>query len=174
MGDTRAACPGRQRRRRGGVTALTMLTVLCLALAIACGALVWQHRGVAADETARRQAMAAAERTAMNLATVDHTHARSDVDRVLAGATGDFRDQFAESADSFVSVVEDTEVTTVADRADAAVESWQGDHGTVLVQVASTVTNRTAPEPQSRVWRLRMTMDRVGEGYKTAHLEYVA
>ncbi|MGW0042805.1 hypothetical protein [Rhodococcus sp. NPDC003348] len=173
MGDTGEAAerPEPPRPRRGIVA---VLAAVCLVLAGGCAVLLWQYRAGAAEETSRQQALEAARQTAMNLATIDHEHARQDVDRVLAGATGDFRDQFADSADSLVSVVEDTRVTTVGERADAAVESWDGDHGTVLVQVSSTVTNLSAAQPQSRVWRLRMTMDRVGDGYRTATLEYVA
>lgn len=174
MGDTHAGAERPQQGQAGRRVAVAGLAAVCLVSALACGALLWQHRAAESTETSRLQALNAARETAMNLATIDHEHARRDVDRVLSGATGDFRDQFTESAKSLVSVVQDTEVTTVGENADAAVESWDGDRGTVLVQVASTVTTVSAAQPQPRVWRLRMTMDRVGDGYKTAAVEYLA
>lgn len=159
---------------RGPRVAVAALVVVCLLLAAVCGVAWWRYRQGAAEESARRAAMDAARTTALNLATIDHTTARRDVDRVLGGATGQFRDDFASSADSFVAVVEDTGVTTVGKDASAAVESWDDDHGTVLVQVVSTVTNRVEPQEKSRVWRLRMTMEDVDGGYRTAALEYLA
>lgn len=148
--------------------------VICLILAITCGVLLWQYRQSLAEESDQRKAVAAAEDTAMDLATIDHTTAQRDVERVLGGATGEFHDDFASSAESFLSVVEDTQVTTVGEDADSALESWEDDGGTVLVQVRSTVTNRVEPQEQSRVWRLRLTMTKVDGLYRTAQLEYLA
>lgn len=172
MGETGVG-DGAAGRGRGRVVR-TVLAVVCVALAVVCGVLGWQYRAAAAQESAQRDALQAARDTAMNLATIDHTSAEGDVQRVLDGATGQFRDDFAASAPSFTAVVEETEVTTVGLGADAGIESWDGDRGTVLVQVASTVTNRAEPQEKSRVWRLRMTMEKVDDRYRTATLEYVA
>ncbi|CRK52708.1 VirB8 protein [Rhodococcus sp. RD6.2] len=165
---------GRAGTTRRGRVVVAAFGVVCLLLVGVCGVLLWQYRQASALESQQRDALAAARDTAMNLATVDHATAESDVRRVLAGATGEFHDDFASSAESFVSVVKDTEVTTVGQEADAAIESWNGDSGVVLVQVRSTVTNRVQPEEKSRVWRLRLTMDEVDGVYRTAALEYVA
>ncbi|MFF0815755.1 mammalian cell entry protein [Rhodococcus sp. NPDC003318] len=172
-GDGAAAARPRVRgaaRRRLVVRALL---ALCLVLAVVCGALTWQYRQAEARESAQQGALDAARGTALNLATIDHTTAQRDVQRVLDGATGQFRDDFAASAESFVAVVEDTEVSTVGRSADAGIESWAGDRGTVLVQVASTVTNRSEPQERSRMWRLRMSMEKVDGAYRTATLEYL-
>jgi Mce-associated membrane protein len=150
------------------------LAVLCLVLVVVCGVLLWQLRQATGEEAEQRDAVAAATETAMNLATVDHASAESDVQRVLDGATGQFRDEFASSAESFVSVVKDTEVTTVAQDADAAIETWDGGSGVVLVQVRSTVTNRVEPQEKARVWRLRMTVEESGGEYRTSAVEYVS
>lgn len=159
-------------RRRRLLTAV--LTVGCLVLAALCGVSGWRLWQFDVDQSARQDAQRVARQNAMNLATIDHRHAEQDVQRVLAGATGEFRDDFQANAASFVSVVQGAEVTTVGQQADAAVESWDGAGGSVLVQVASTVTNRTQPEPQARVWRLRMTMEQVDGVFRTARLEYLA
>ncbi|GAA4486152.1 hypothetical protein GCM10023094_42040 [Rhodococcus olei] len=165
---------GRVGARRLGRVVVVVLAVGCLVLAAVCGVLIWQQWRFDADQAAQQDALAAARTVAMNLATVDHEHAEQDVERVLAGSTGEFRDDYGSNAASFVRVVQEAQVKTVGQRADAGIESWDGDHGTVLVEVASTVTNRTAAQPQARVWRLRMTMEDVDGGYKAAALEYLA
>ncbi|EME21171.1 hypothetical protein [Rhodococcus triatomae] len=172
-GSPRSVGAPRVGMSRTGRVVVAALAVVCLVLAGVSGVLLWQLRQAVVQESEQRDALAAARETATNLATVDHTTAESDVQRVLDGATGEFHDEFASSADSFVSVVKDTEVTTVAEDADAAIETWDGDRGVVLVQVRSTVTNRVEPQEKTRVWRLRLTMEQSDGSYRTSALEYV-
>lgn len=180
MGDTRVVVSGAPSGRSATRTGRGRIRPVAAALAVTCSVLIvvcvvagWRLWLFGVDQTVRQDAQQAARTTAMDLATIDHQHARQDVQRVLDGATGEFRDDFQANADAFVSVVQGTEVTTVGRQADSAVESRDGERVAVLVQVASTVTNRTQPAPQQRVWRLRMTMEKVDGVYRTARLEYL-
>jgi Mce-associated membrane protein len=160
---------GRSRIVRSG--ALGAAAVL---LAGVCGALLWHHHSVDAEQSAREGFVRAARDGATNMTTISYEHPEQDVRRVLDGATGQFHDDFEQSAESYVSVVKQAQVSAVAERVDAGIESQSGDAATVLVQVTSKVTNRSGTEPQPRVSRLRVTVERADGEYKVSKMEFVA
>ncbi|MFC9787182.1 hypothetical protein [Rhodococcus sp. NPDC127528] len=160
--------------RRSSLVLPAALGAAAVLLAGVCGVLLWHHHLVDAAQSVRESFLQAARDGATNMTTISHEHPEQDVRRVLDGATGQFRDDFEQSAESYVSVVKQAQVSAVAERVDAGIESQDGDTATVLVQVTSKVTNRSGPEPQPRVSRLRVTVDRADGGYKVSKMEFVA
>ncbi|MFE3293039.1 mammalian cell entry protein [Rhodococcus sp. NPDC059234] len=159
---------------RSGFVLPAVLGAVVALLAALCGVLLWHHHTVDAAQSERESFLQAARDGATNMTTISHEHPEQDVRRVLDGATGQFHDDFEQSAESYVSVVKQAQVSAVAERVDAGIESQGDDSATVLVQVTSKVTNRSGPEPQPRVSRLRVTVDRVDGGYKVSKMEFVA
>jgi Mce-associated membrane protein len=159
-------------RPRGALAAGTvLLAVVALLLAAACGVMLWQHRSASELQSERDTYLRVAREGALNLTTIDHNNAEADVQRVLDGATGEFYDDFERRSRGFITVVRDAKVTTVGESAVAGIETEAADSATVLVQVASRVSNGTGAQNQQRVQRLRVTVD--GEQSKISRVEYL-
>ena len=71
----------------------------CIAL---IALMLWQHQRVAAQRARDGEFVAAARVGVAALLTIDHSHARDDVQRVLDLSTGAFRDDFQSRADDFI------------------------------------------------------------------------
>ncbi|MGW6378238.1 mammalian cell entry protein [Rhodococcus sp. NPDC055112] len=158
---------------RGALAAGTaVLAVVVVLLATACGVMLWQHSSASELQSERETYLRVAREGALNLTTIDHNNAEADVQRVLDGATGEFYDDFDRRSQGFIAVVRDAKVITVGESAVAGIETEAADSATVLVQVASRVSNGTGAQDQQRVQRLRVTVD--GEQSKISRVEYLS
>lgn len=180
MGQTQSqaaepAAPEASASGRGRVNVVTALLALaCLVLAGLSGAMLWQHRTATDRESDREAFLRAARDGAIAVSTIDHDHAAADVQRVLDLSTGQFRDDFQERAEAYVSVVQRAEVSTTGAEALAGIESQDADRATVLVQLTSTVSNTAGVQDQTRPVRLRITVDKTDGRFKMSDLEFVA
>ncbi|CAB4961218.1 unannotated protein [freshwater metagenome] len=151
------------------------LTVVLVGLLVAIG-LVWSSRGDvdAGLSTAQREVSAAARAEAVAFLTVDHEDMDAVVDAVLAGATGDFAEQYAAQRDTLVSEAERTEATSTGEVVALGVGDLDDDSATVLVAANSTVTNSgTGAEGQVRYYRLRLDLVREDGRWLTSAVEFV-
>lgn len=110
---------------------------------------------------------------ALNLTTIDYTEADADVQRVIDSSTGTFRDDFQKRAGPFIEVVKQAQSKSVGEITEAGLESQQGDQAQVLVAVTVKTSSAGAEEQQPRAWRMRMTVQKVGDGAKVANVEFV-
>lgn len=151
------------------------LAVALIALLVAIGVVVASRESVDDDLSAAQREVAAAARTeAMAFLTVDHTDMDPLIDAVLAGATGDFAEQYASQRDTLTSEAIRTEATSTGEVVALGVGSLAGDSATVLVAANSTVTNTsTGSEGQVRYYRLRLDLVREGERWLTSNVEFV-
>ena len=111
---------------------------------------------------------------ALNLTTVDFHEAKADVQRILDGATGHYYDNFSERSQPYLDAVLRTQSKTVGTVTEAALESQSGDRAQVLVAVAVKTSNAVAGEQEPRLWRMRLVVQRVGDGAKVADVEFVS
>ncbi len=151
------------------------LAVVLVGLLVAIG-LVWSSRGDvdAGLSTAQREVAAAARAEAVAFLTVDHEDMDAVVDAVLAGATGDFAEQYAAQRDTLVSEAERTEATSTGEVVALGVGDLDDDSATVLVAANSTVTNSgTGAEGQVRYYRLRLDLVREDGRWLTSAVEFV-
>lgn len=151
------------------------LAVVLVGLLVAVG-LVWSSRGDvdAGLSTAQREVAAAARAEAVAFLTVDHEDMDAVVDAVLAGATGDFAEQYAAQRDTLVSEAERTEATSTGEVVALGVGDLDDDSATVLVAANSTVTNSgTGAEGQVRYYRLRLDLVREDGRWLTSAVEFV-
>ncbi|AGB24900.1 hypothetical protein Mycsm_04669 [Mycobacterium sp. JS623] len=121
----------------------------------------------------RSQFLQAARQGATNLTTIDWQQADRDVQRILDGATGGFYDDFAKRAQPFIDVVKKSQSSTVGTVTDAGLESQSADSAQVLVAVTVTTSNAGAPQPDPHGWRLRITVQHVGDQAKVSNVEFV-
>ena len=128
------------------------------------GALARQHRDVAL--AARAETLA--------LLTVDHRNMDALVDRVLAGATGEFAGDYESRRDGLVErAVAQRSISTAAVSA-LGISDLDADSATVLVAAVSRSRNdSTNGTTQSRFYRLRLAMVLHDGRWLTAGVEAV-
>jgi Mce-associated membrane protein len=110
---------------------------------------------------------------ALNLTTIDFQHVDADVQRILDSATGTFYDDFQKRSQPFTEVVKQVKSKSVGSVTEAGLESESEDQAQVLVAVAVNTTVEGQPEQQPRAWRMRITVQKVGEDTKVSNVEFV-
>lgn len=110
---------------------------------------------------------------ALNLTTIDYAHADDDVKRILDSATGQFYDEFSTRSAPFIDLVKKAQSKTVGTVTEAGVESMSANEGQVLVAVSVTTTNKGASDERPRYWRMRLTVDKNGDGAKVSKVDFV-
>jgi Mce-associated membrane protein len=110
---------------------------------------------------------------AVNLTTIDWQHADADAQRILNASTGRFYDDFAARSKSFVDVVKQAKSTSVGTVTEAGVESESADQAQLLVAVSVQETNAGAAQQQPHGWRMRVTVQKVGNDVKVANVGFV-
>ena len=151
------------------------LAVALVALLVAIGLVVTSRDAVDDDLTsAQREVAEAARVEALAFLTVDHTDMDPLIDAVLAGATGDFAEQYESQRDTLTSEAIRTEATSTGEVVALGVGDLDDDSATVLVAANSTVTNTsTGDKGQVRYYRLRLDLVREGERWLTSNMEFV-
>jgi serine/threonine protein kinase, bacterial len=100
--------------------------------------------------------------------------ADSDIQRIIDGSTGQFRDDFANRRSDFRQVVVQSNVNTQGTVNSAALESLGGSTAQVLVSATSKITNNAGASQQPRSWRLVEQVEKVGGSYKVSKVELVS
>ncbi|MFY9918548.1 MAG: Mce protein [Mycobacterium sp.] len=163
------------KRRMSHIRLATILgLVAVVALAGLCGWLGYRayEARKAADE--RNLFLQVGRQAALNLTTIDFEHADEDVQRVLDSSTGTFYDDFQARAQPFKEVVKQAKSKSVGTVAEAGVESETEDGAEVLVAVTVKTSNAGAAEQEPRAWRMRITVQKVGDEAKVANVRFVA
>lgn len=168
------AVPVPQRSRRPRFAAIAS-GVLVVAL-IAAGVLLLIDRSSANERDARRNAFVqTARQTMLNLTTIKPDTAKEDVDRILAGASGEFKSEFDGRQDPFVSVVKEASVTTEGSIIESGLESESDDgkSATVLVAARANVTMPDQSQGGPRDFRMRVTVTDDGGTLTASKVEFV-
>jgi Mce-associated membrane protein len=115
-----------------------------------------------------------ARQTAINLTTISYAEVDADIKRVLDSATGGFHDEFEHRSQPFVEVVKKVQSKTEGTIAESGLVSYTPDQAPVLVAISVKTSMGTAPpDPEPRRWRMRLTVDRTGDGAKVSNVEFV-
>jgi Mce-associated membrane protein len=141
--------PPRPRRRwagRPGRTTAALLLVLCAALA-AAGYFGAGWYGDRQTRNANQQAAAAAKQACVDFVSVSAASVDRDLQRILAGTTGDFRDEFS--------------------RGQSQVRA------TVLVAIDATVRNTNAPEGRQSHYRIQVELAHRNGKWLVSRLQFV-
>lgn len=160
---------GRRHRAR-------LVVVLGVVLVMTIGGLAgWLgYRALQAQREAALRAMFVqmARQGALDLTTIDYTHADSDVHRILDGATGKFRDDFQSRSQPLVDVVKQAQSKSQGTITEAGLESFHQDSAQVLLAVGVTTTY-AGNQSDSKAWRMRIDMQKVGNTAKMSNVEFV-
>ena len=110
---------------------------------------------------------------ALNLTTIDWHEADADVQRILDSATGTFYDDFQKRSAPFIDVVKQAQSKSVGTVTEAGLESESDNDAQVLVAVSVKTSNAGAPEQQPRAWRMRISVQKVGDQAKVSNVQFV-
>jgi Mce-associated membrane protein len=135
--------------------------------------MLWQHHRAAAQQARDGEFVEAARAGVVALLSIDHSHARDDVQRVLDLSTGAFRGDFQSRADDFVKTAQASKAVTKGSVKAAALEWAHADSGAVLVAASSQVTNSSGARDDPRPWRMSITVTRDGGQLKMSDVEFV-
>jgi Mce-associated membrane protein len=156
---------------------LRLATIVGLVLVVALAGLTgWlgfrTYQSRQADEK-RNLFLQVGRQGALNLTTIDWQQADANVQRILDSATGTFYDDFQKRAQPFVEVVKQAQSKSVGTIAEAGLESESDNGAQVLVAVTVKTSNAGAPEQAPRAWRMRISVQKVGDEAKVSNVEFV-
>lgn len=155
---------------RVAVGVLVALVVGGLVVALVVGARVRDARELA-DQ--RADAVAQARQLATNFVTLDYTTFDHDVQLVLDGSTGAFRDQFRAGVQQTRELVTRNRSVSIGTVTQAALVSGDGDSARVLLVVDTEVTNAASPQPSPRNYRVELDLRRTGDRWLASDLRFV-
>jgi Mce-associated membrane protein len=159
-----------------------LLYLALLLVACACvfgGVLAYQARADRSDARTDQErygdALASARAETEAFINIDYREAQESIDKVAAGATGEFKKQYTESADSVLEVPEQNESVMDGEVTWAGVVSVDQDSATVIAATTGTVANKASQgEPVARNFRVQLTLELVDGEWLTSNLEFVA
>lgn len=123
----------------GLATATVVVTALTIWLALGLG----EQRQ--ADQR-RQDILAAARQSALNFTSLDYRHYDRDSANVLAGATGDFKKQFAAQTEQLTELVAQNRSVSEGQILEAGIVRSDENAARVLVVADSKVTNTAVPQ----------------------------
>ncbi|MGK2870326.1 MAG: Mce protein [Mycobacterium sp.] len=161
-----------------GMSHIRLATIVGLVVVVALAGLVgwlgvraYESQGV---EAQRQLFLQVGRQGAINLTSINFEQAESDVQRILDSATGTFYDDFQQRAGPFIEVVKQAQSKSVGTVTEAGLESESDNEARVLVAVTVQTSNAGAAEQQPRLWRMRVTVQDVGdEQVKVSNVEFV-
>jgi Mce-associated membrane protein len=154
-----------------------LATIVGLVLVVAFGGLVgWlgfrAYQSHQVDQQ-RKLFLQVGRQGALNLTTIDFAHVDDDVKRILDSATGTFYDEFQQRSQPFTDVVKQVKSKSVGSVTEAGLESESANDAQVLVAVAVHTTVEGQPDQQPRAWRMRISVQKVGDDAKVSNVEFV-
>ncbi len=162
-----------QRRRSHVRQALVVGLAALTALAALVGWLGFRaYQSHRADQQ-RSLFLQVGRQGAINLTTIDWQHADTDIARILNSATGTFFDDFSKRSQPFIDVVKQAQSKSVGTVTEAGLESETANDAQVLVAVTVKTSIASAPEQNPRAWRMRVSVQKVGEDVKVSNVEFV-
>jgi Mce-associated membrane protein len=151
---------------------LVGLTIVAALIAVA-GWLGWGAYQANQVTEQRAEFLQAGRQGALNLTTVDWQHADADTQRILNSATGTFYDDFLKQSQPFIDVLKAAQARSEGTITVAGLESSSGNDAQVLVAVSVQISNAGAPVQDPRAWRMRISVQKVGDDVKMSKVEFV-
>jgi Mce-associated membrane protein len=166
---------GKWSRLRMTPPRLALLIGLTMAVALAALIGVLGVRAYHAHQSAELRALylQVGRQGAVNLTTIDWHHADADVQRILGAATGPFYDDFSQRSKPFIDVVKKVQSVSTGTVTVAGLESSTDKDAQVLVAVSVQTTTSGESKQTPRAWRMRLSIQKVGNDVKVSNVEFV-
>ncbi|CAN3131229.1 Mce associated membrane protein [Mycobacterium sp. smrl_JER01] len=167
-----ASAPGACSPRHIARVAVTFGVAALLALSVLVGWLGIQTYDATREENQRVQFLAAGRDSAVRLTTINPDNADAEVTKILQSSIGLFHEDFDRRSADFVEAVKRAQSRTEGTVIEAGLEAADGDHADVLVAI-SVKTWLAGIEAPARLWRMRISVQRVGSTEKVSNVQYV-
>lgn len=116
----------------------------------------------------------AAENETVAFLTVDYRDMDPLIEKVLAGATGPFKEQYGGAKANLKSSAETAKAVSTGKVRSVGISEIEEENAVVFVAADSQVSNKsTGGKTQPRYYRLKLTMVRDGGEWLTSALEFV-
>jgi Mce-associated membrane protein len=152
---------------------VALLGVVVVALVVGGALLFPRWQDARAEQAGYDEVLRAATAEVIAFTTLDYRDIDPAIDRVLSGATGDFKKQFEGSRKQLVALSKQNKSVSKGQVLRAGVVSMDADSARVIVVADSSVTNVNAPEAQPRHYRLQLDLVKQGDRWLTSGLEFV-
>ena len=153
------------------IAALAAVCVGLIVVGVLAGSAVWRGHN---EDIDRAAATDAARAEVTNILQIDPKTIDADVQRIIDGSTGAFKNDFTSRKDVFSSVVKEQNVTSTSEIRAAGVESSTDTQASVLVAATSTVTNSASTgQPEARDYRIRVQVQKEAGRWLAAQIDFV-
>ncbi len=172
-----SAATDRVRRPSRQAVTLGALVVTVVALVASAVVLATNLPGVLdhrAAEERRGEVLQEAKQHAVNFTTLDYRTFDEDIELVLDGATGSFRDEFGSGVEEVRELVTQNESVSKGSVSEAGLVSVDDDSATVIVVADTEVSNLASPEPQPRHYRMQLDLTHTGDRWLVSDLTFVS
>jgi len=167
--------PPPERTARGGravPVALAALLLVALAAAGVAGQRWYAQRQL---DAAHQAAIAAAKQTTVDFVSISASTVDRDLERIVAGATGEFKDEFTRGMPEVRAAVVQNSVQSQGSVLRAGLVSGDRDSATVLVAIDATVRNARAPDGRLSHYRIQvdLALDSSSGRWLVSRLQFV-
>jgi Mce-associated membrane protein len=150
-----------------------LLAVVLVGLLATAAILGWRLQQATAAEERRAAVLQAATEHTRDFLTLDYRHVERDTAQVLAGATGEFEQQYSSSLGQLRALVRQNRSVSTGEVRSAGLVSSDADSARAIVVADSAVRNLAARRPQPRHYRLQLDLAKVGERWLVTRLQFV-
>jgi Mce-associated membrane protein len=153
---------------------IAVLFALVAALT-AAGVLGWRWYDRQELNREHSSAIAAARQLAVNFISISAATVDADLQRITAGATGEFKDEFTKGTTQVRAAVVENAVESHGTVLRAGLVSGDLDSAIVLVAVDATVKNVNAPEGRPSHYRIQLDLvkDAPTDTWLVAKLQFI-
>ncbi|GAB2860521.1 hypothetical protein [Nocardioides pacificus] len=153
---------------------IVALAVLALGLAAAVGFEAWQGRDEGGLAEQHREVARAAEAETVAFLSVDHRDMDAAIDKVLDGATGDFKKDYAARREEIIEAATLNKSISTGEVVALGVGEMDDDSALVYVAANSEVSNTsTDGTKQPRYYRLQLDMTLVDGRWLASDVKFV-
>lgn len=150
------------------------LLALVLLLGAALAALAQRDDDPVERRDAHAEVVRAATEQVQAFLAIDHAHVDEQTDRVLAGATGEFKEQYAEQRDALRRSAQQQRSVATAEVLEVGVGEVGPATATVFVAADTEVTSKaTGGKPRTVPWRIQLDLVNEGGRWLTSGLQFV-
>ncbi len=113
----------------------------------------------ATEQQRNTDILAAASKEATAFVNIRYDTAQESIDAVMAGATGDFRDQYSKATEALITVLQGNKSIRTGEVIWAGVVAQDPDSATVILATTGTVQNKqTGKDPVAENYRIQMDL----------------
>jgi Mce-associated membrane protein len=158
---------------RSGRVAIGAAVAVGMLLVAANAWLLVLNRSQTSEQDTRAEAVAMARQWAVNLITVDPTHANESYTQLRQGATGPLAEQLGGQSGTFVAAIQQANVISTGTVTEAGISAFGGGTAKVLLVARSRVSNGQVPQGEERQYRMLLTLREHGDQWLVSNLDFV-